>query len=112
MFRFCRGRDSITHAGHLSFPWRGELSGGWLVNLFDQRAWGMHPARILGKDSPVAPPAVFGAAAEWIITTTFSAAVQSPCRPSFVRIDGDLNIGIQPHRRMARYLTVRLASFI
>jgi len=36
--------------------------------------------RILGKDSPVAPPAVFGAA-EWIITITSSAAIQSPADP-------------------------------
>jgi hypothetical protein len=35
---------------------RGDLSGCWLVNLFDQRARGMHLPRILGRDWPVATP--------------------------------------------------------
>jgi len=29
-----------------------------LVNLFDQRAWGCTSARLLGRDSPVAPAAI------------------------------------------------------
>jgi hypothetical protein len=39
----------IHRVSTLSFPGRGDLSGGWLVNLFDQRAWGMHLSKVIGE---------------------------------------------------------------